>query len=338
MRGNSFPLAMVSNCVQTEDPIIQMFPHQQAKDETLFWATIEARLKITSPEKNFTEFISKKHIGDILFENYKLAMGLPKEPIAFDERLWNCCADEVQRTYLSKPLHMLQNGQARQSPDFDPKMISLFLKSQWVKKIEKLGQPRIKAGQTIASFQQEAVMLYGTMARYMRRVREVFQPKNIMINCEKTPEELTSWAAEHWNFNRNSYANDYTAFDQSQDGAMLQFEILKARHHSIPEVYIEGYLDLKCSSKTFLGILKIMRLTGEGPTFDANTECNIAFAHTKLKIPIGTAQLYAGDDCAFDYAPEDKPSFKMIETEVSLKAKPVIKRQVQGEWAEFCGI
>ena len=327
-----------SNCVQTEDPIIQMFPHQQAKDETLFWATIEARLKITSPEKNFTEFISKKHIGDILFENYKLAMGLPKEPIAFDERLWNCCADEVQRTYLSKPLHMLQNGQARQSPDFDPKMISLFLKSQWVKKIEKLGQPRIKAGQTIASFQQEAVMLYGTMARYMRRVREVFQPKNIMINCEKTPEELTSWAAEHWNFNRNSYANDYTAFDQSQDGAMLQFEILKARHHSIPEVYIEGYLDLKCSSKTFLGILKIMRLTGEGPTFDANTECNIAFAHTKLKIPIGTAQLYAGDDCAFDYAPEDKPSFKMIETEVSLKAKPVIKRQVQGEWAEFCGM
>ena len=94
---------------------------------------------------------------------------------------------------------------------------------------------------------------------------------------------------------------------------MLQFEILKARHHSIPEVYIEGYLDLKCSSKTFLGILKIMRLTGEGPPFDANTECNIAFAHTKLKIPIGTAQLYAGDDCAFDFAPEDKPSFKKIE-------------------------
>ena len=327
-----------SNCVQTEDPIIQMFPHQQAKDETLFWATIEARLKITSPEKNFAEFISKKHIGDILFENYKLAMGLPKEPIAFDEQLWNCCADEVQKTYLSKPLHMLQNGQARQSPDFDPKAISLFLKSQWVKKIEKLGQPRIKAGQTIASFQQEAVMLYGTMARYMRRVREVFQPKNIMINCEKTPEELSKWAAENWNFNRNSYANDYTAFDQSQDGAMLQFEILKARHHSIPEVYIEGYLDLKCSSKTFLGILKIMRLTGEGPTFDANTECNIAFAHTKLKIPIGTAQLYAGDDCAFDFAPEDKPSFKMIETEVSLKAKPVIKRQIKGEWAEFCGM
>nr|UOF93071.1 replication-associated protein [Zygocactus virus X] len=327
-----------SNCVQTNDPIVQMFPHQQAKDETLFWATIEARLKITSPEKNFAEFISKKHIGDVLFENYKRAMCLPKEPIAFDEALWNVCADEVQRTYLSKPLHLLKNGEGRQSPDFDPKVISLFLKSQWVKKVEKLGQPRIKAGQTIASFQQEAVMLYGTMARYMRRVREVFQPKEIMINCERTPEELSKWALEHWNFNRNSYANDYTAFDQSQDGSMLQFEILKARHHSIPEVYIEGYLDLKCSSKTFLGILKIMRLTGEGPTFDANTECNIAFAHTKLKIPIGTAQLYAGDDCAFDYAPEEKPSFKTIETEVSLKAKPVIKRQTKGEWAEFCGM
>lgn len=327
-----------SNCVQTEDPIIQMFPHQQAKDETLFWATIEARLRITSPEKNFEEFVAKRHIGDVLFENYKLAMNLPKEPIAFDEQLWNVCADEVQKTYLSKPLHMLKNGEGRQSPDFDPKAIALFLKSQWVKKVEKMGQPRIKPGQTIASFQQEAVMLYGTMARYMRRVREVFQPKNIMINCERTPEELTKWSLEHWKFNRNSYANDYTAFDQSQDGAMLQFEILKARHHSIPEVFIEGYLDLKCSSKTFLGILKIMRLTGEGPTFDANTECNIAFAHTKLKIPVGTAQLYAGDDCAFDFAPDDKPSFKKIETMVSLKAKPVIKRQIPGEWAEFCGM
>ena len=142
-------------------------------------------------------------------------------------------------------------------------------------------------------------MLYGTMARYMRRVREVFQPKNIMINCETTPEALSQWALENWNFNRTSYANDYTAFDQSKDGAMLQFEILKARHHSIPDVYIDGYVELKCCSKTFLGVLKIMRLTGEGPTFDANTECNIAFAHTKLKIPIGTAQLYAGDDCAY---------------------------------------
>nr|WKR37955.1 polymerase [Schlumbergera virus X] len=327
-----------SNCIQTEDPIVQMFPHQQARDETLFWATIEARLKISSPEKNFEEFVSKRHIGDVLFENYKLAMGLPKEPIQFDEGLWNVCADEVQKTYLSKPLHMLKNGEGRQSPDFDPKAIALFLKSQWVKKVEKLGQPRIKAGQTIASFQQEAVMLYGTMARYMRRVREVFQPKNIMINCETTPEALSQWALENWNFNRTSYANDYTAFDQSQDGAMLQFEILKARHHSIPDVYIDGYIELKCCSKTFLGVLKIMRLTGEGPTFDANTECNIAFAQPKLKIPIGTAQLYAGDDCAFDYAPEEKQSFKKIETQISLQAKPTFKRQVKGEWAEFCGM
>ncbi|QIL68840.1 RNA-dependent RNA polymerase [Papaya virus X] len=327
-----------SNCVQTEDPIVQLFPHQQAKDETLFWATIEARLKISSPEKNFEEFVSKKRIGDILFANYKIAMKLPKEPIAFDEKLWNVCADEVQKTYLSKPLHMLKNAEGRQSPDFDSKTIALFLKSQWVKKVEKMGQPRIKAGQTIASFAQEAVMLYGTMARYMRRVREVFQPPNIFINCEKTPEEMTKWARERWNFSRNSYANDYTAFDQSQDGAMLQFEILKARHHSIPEIYIQGYLDLKCCSKTFLGVLKIMRLTGEGPTFDANTECNIAFAHTKLKIPLGTAQLYAGDDCAFDYQPETKPSFKTIETEISLKSKPVIKKQIKGEWPEFCGM
>ncbi|AXG65485.1 ORF1 [Potexvirus sp.] len=327
-----------SNCVQTEDQLVQMFAHQQAKDETLFWATIEARLTITNPKVNFTEFYNKKKIGEILFENYKRAMQLPNDPVAFSRELWDVCADEVQKTYLSKPLHMIKNGQNRQSPDYPKNFITLFLKSQWVQKLEKLGLPKIKPGQTIASFHQITVMLYGTMARYLRRTRETFQPANIFINCERTPEDMSKWVREHWNFTRTSYANDFTAFDQSQDGAMLQFEIMKARFFNIPEEVIEGYIDIKCNAEVFTGVLSIMRLTGEGPTFDANTECNIAFTHTKYNIPKECAQLFAGDDSALDFSPEVKPSFRLIETELSLTAKPVLKMQIQGQWAEFCGM
>nr|QHA79264.1 replicase [Papaya mosaic virus] len=329
-----------SNCVQTDDPFVQMFSHQQAKDDTLLWATIEARLVVSNPKANWQEYLEKRPVGDVLFESYKRAMHLPKMPIPFEEALWESSLQEVQRTYLAKPENMIKNGMARQSPDYDPNVISLFLKSQWVKKMEKLGALKIKPGQTIASFHQATVMLFGTMARYMRRMREVFQPAHIRINCEMTPEDLSSWAAGeggHWKFKGPSLANDFTAFDQSQDGAMLQFEILKARHHSIPEDVLDAYLTIKTNSKIFLGVLAIMRLTGEGPTFDANTECNIAFTHTKFQIPEGMAQLYAGDDSAIDGLPAVRSSFKMVEQKLTLRSKPQIALQQKGDWAEFCG-
>nr|BDX36180.1 RNA-dependent RNA polymerase [Plantago asiatica mosaic virus]BDX36185.1 RNA-dependent RNA polymerase [Plantago asiatica mosaic virus] len=326
-----------TNCVQGDDPTTQLFSHQQAKDEALLWETIKARLTISTPEANLEEFRAKKDLGDILWANYHKAMKLPKEQPEFSEDLWTRCAEEVQNTYLKKSISQIKGGERRQSPDFHEHQILIFLKSQWVKKMEKLGAKKIKPGQTIASFQQHAVMLYGTMARYMRRFRDALSPNNIMINCEKTPQDLSRWVLNYWDFSKPSYANDFTAFDQSQDGAMLQFEILKAKYFNLPEWVIEGYLDIKLSPKIFLGTLSIMRLTGEGPTFDANTECNIAYTHTRFEIPEGTAQIYAGDDCAIAQVCPEKPSFALLKNRIALQAKPAYTPQERGQWAEFCG-
>nr|AMY62723.1 RNA-dependent RNA polymerase [Plantago asiatica mosaic virus] len=326
-----------TNCVQTDNPTTQLFAHQQAKDEALLWETINARLTISNPEANLAEFRAKKDLGDILWENYRKAMKLPNEQPDFSEDLWTRCAEEVQNTYLKKSVAQIKGGDRRQSPDFHEHQILIFLKSQWVKKMEKLGAKKIKPGQTIASFQQHAVMLYGTMARYMRRFRDALRPNNIMINCEKTPQDLSRWVLNHWDFSKPSYANDFTAFDQSQDGAMLQFEILKAKYFNLPEWVIEGYLDIKLSPKIFLGTLTIMRLTGEGPTFDANTECNIAYTHTRFDIPEGAAQIYAGDDCAISQVCPEKPSFSLLKNRIALQAKPAYTPQERGQWAEFCG-
>nr|BDX36195.1 RNA-dependent RNA polymerase [Plantago asiatica mosaic virus] len=326
-----------TNCVQTDDTTIQLFSHQQAKDEALLWETIKARLTISTPEANLEEFKAKKDIGDILWVNYHKAMGLPKEQPDFSEDLWTRCAEEVQNTYLKKSINQIKGGERRQSPDFHTHEILIFLKSQWVKKMEKLGAKKIKSGQTIASFQQHAVMLYGTMARYMRRFRDALSPNNIMINCERTPQDISRWVMNYWDFSKPSYANDFTAFDQSQDGAMLQFEILKAKYFNLPEWVIEGYLDIKLSPKIFLGTLSIMRLTGEGPTFDANTECNIAYTHTRFDIPEGVAQIYAGDDCAIAQVCPEKPSFALLKNRLALQAKPAYTPQERGQWAEFCG-
>lgn len=325
-----------SNCFQTEDEVVQLVAHQQAKDETLLWATIEKRIRLSQREENVRDFRLKADIGDLLFFNYKQAMGLPVEPIPFMPDLWDHCRAEIQRTYLSKPLHMLKNGILRQSPDFYKNAISLFLKSQWQTKVEKMGLPA-KAGQTIASFAQETVMLYGTMARYMRRCREAYYPDNIYIHCERTPEDMSNFIKEKWNFKATATTNDYTAFDQSQDASMLQFEIMKAKFHSIPEKILVGYLEIKTDARIFLGTLKIMRLTGEGPTFDANTECSIAYMHTKYHIPRGTAMMFAGDDFAASAKLEEKASFQMIREELALTEKRVELKQEKGSWAQFCG-
>ncbi|QYF50236.1 MAG: RNA replication protein [Xinjiang alphaflexivirus 2] len=326
-----------SNAVQTDDSVVQLFAHQQAKDETLYWATIDARLTITSPEENYKEFHCKKDIGDILFMNYKIAMNLPQDPIPFNGDLWNLCRQEIENTYLKKSAAALINAATRQSPDFDSQAIQLFLKSQWVKKTEKIGAIQIKPGQTIASFMQQTVMVFGTMARYMRKFRNKHQPRKIFINCETTSEDFNSFVLDEWNFNRPSFSNDFTAFDQSQDGSILQFEIIKAKFHNIPEDVIESYIQIKTNAKIFLGTLAIMRLSGEGPTFDANTEANIAYTHTKFSIPSDVAQIYAGDDMAIDYICQVKPSFSLVENQLKLTSKPVYNQQKQGDFAEFCG-
>nr|QQG34565.1 RdRp [Dioscorea potexvirus 1] len=326
-----------SNCIQTEDPVVQLFQHQQAKDQTLFETTVDYRLTKSSKLENEAEFLLKKDLGDILFLNYAKAMGLPTETVPFNLELWQTCAAEVQNKYLSKPLAQLINSQLRQSPDFKANKIMIFLKSQWVKKIEKLGALKIKPGQTIAAFMQETVMLYGTMARYMRKLREKFQPSDIYIHCEKDITDMSEYCKKHWNFNGPAFANDYTAFDQSQDGAMLQFEILKAKHFNIPEDILEGYINIKLNSETFLGTLSIMRLTGEGPTFDANTECAIAYHFTKHFHRPGNAHLFAGDDSAISYKPTVKPSFARLASKFTLVSKPEEFSQTKGDYAKFCG-
>lgn len=325
-----------TNAIQTEDERVQIFQHQQARDEALLWATIDKRIRISSKENNEKEFLLAKDIGDVLFFNYQKAMGLPSDPIPFDQDLWKHCQAQVQATYLSKPMHALMNGQLRQSPDFPENKIALFLKSQWVNKTEKMGT-LVKAGQTIASFMQETVMIYGTMARYMRFMRRTFQPNHVFINCETDEKQLSQFVKEKWDFTGPATSNDYTSFDQSQDGAMLQFEVMKAKHHCIPEEVIQGYIYIKENAQIFLGTLAIMRLSGEGPTFDANTECSIAFLHTKYSIPPTMPQVFAGDDSAICGAPDIKPSFTSIVLRLALVEKPVKHKQRKGDWPTFCG-
>nr|APG31855.1 RdRp [Arachis pintoi virus] len=320
-----------TNLMQTQDPVIQLFPHQQAKDEPLFKLTIEKRIRTASASENQRAIIKSCNAGDLLFEAYADFMKVPKEPQNFDRDLWLHCKQLALRTYLSKPTSNLQQGATRQDPDFPEAAIALFNKSQWVKKLEKVGF-KFKPGQTISAFKQSTVLLTTTMALYLRKKREEHQPDNVFIMCEKTPDQFNDFVMTRWDFSRPSYTSDYEQYDQSQDAAFLNFELRKARHLGVPEEILSFYKFVKIHAKTFVGNLAIMRLSGEGPTFDANTECNIAYDALRFHLDNNVNACYAGDDLVRDRVCDERPSWQYTQHLFSLRAKPLATNK-----PDFCG-
>nr|QYF50167.1 MAG: replicase [Yunnan alphaflexivirus] len=320
-----------TNLMQTENPVVQLFPHQQAKDNALFKITIKERIRTASPDENRKAVAATINLGDLLFEAYAQFMKVPAEAQAFDAELWTHCRQLALRTYLSKPKSNLVQGTARQDPDFPENAIALFNKSQWVKKLEKVGF-KFKAGQTISAFKQSSVLLTTTMALYLRQKRKEHQPANVFVMCEKTPEDLNDFVVNRWNFDRDAYTSDYTQYDQSQDATFLNFELRKARHFGVPEEVIAFYRFLKLNARTFVGNLAVMRLSGEGPTFDANTECNIAYDALRFTLDDQTNACYAGDDLVRDKNCPERASWKLFSDKFSLTAKPQVTKK-----PDFCG-
>lgn len=320
-----------TNVFQTEDQVVQQFAHQQAKDAPLLNATIKTRIGISTPYDNYISFIKSKSAGTALSQALFNALCLPVGHLDWDPILWDACVLEIDAKFLEKTVAEIIRGMERQDPDNDSNKLWVNLKSQWVKKCEKLGKPA-KAGQTIASFVQATVMKFGAMARYVRRIIQRYLPKNMFLHCEKTNDQFNDFVLNNWNFMIESMANDFTAFDAAQDGSILNMEVDLLKKLSMPEELIDSYIYIKCNAKFFGGIISIMRLSGEGPTWDFNTLANIAFTHLKYVIPTTTAQAYAGDDSAINGTFPVNPFYKLFAELIGLKAKTVITNK-----PEFCG-
>lgn len=328
-------LGELTNTIDETNEITAAIPRHRGSDRALFLETIAARLKSTQPGDNERDFQQPMHesVGRVLWLNYQETMNLQAADTTFNPDLWAQAKKEVEAKFLEKPTAALMNSIRRQDPDRAKNAIDIFLKSQWVQKPEKFAALKNKPGQTIAAFTQDVVMQTGQMARYIRRQEELVKPNNIFIYCEKNEKDLENWRRRYWDFSAGpAYANDYTQFDQSQDATTLHFALLRCRFWNIPPDTIDLYIFLKLFPRVFFGYLSIMRLTGEGPTFDENTATSIAYDTTRFDIPKDCARAYAGDDSARDRVCPEKPSWKLIEPHVLLKAKPAI-----AEMPTFCG-
>nr|AKH39765.1 Replicase [Donkey orchid symptomless virus] len=318
-----FNAAGYSNCVRTDDELIQAIPHQQRSDEALSLATFEYRLRHATIAENIEEVKAKAQAGLILYEHLAHELDLPNDPLPVDTELWNQCRAETESTYLQKPEHQITNARWRHEPDVDFSHIDLFIKSQKVKKPEKFGR-KIKPGALICSYRQDVVLRTATLARYVRKRLNNYVPPHLFINCEKTPTQMEFFVTKYFHEGRACLSNDYQAFDQSQDGGILNLERRVYVTLGVPQEEIDYYVDLKIHASAFTGVLGIMRLTGEGPTFDANTIANMAYFFTKYDVPKGTPAMFAGDDMTCFGNPPLRESWQFVESMFSLTAKEEI--------------
>ncbi|AAN64332.2 polyprotein [Sclerotinia sclerotiorum debilitation-associated RNA virus] len=318
--------------------VTEQIPRQQRSDEALNLVTLDKRVHHATVEENLDELARKKALGNILWTNFKEQYYSGLESVMVDQDLLVSCRAEITKTYLSKTEALLKGGQLRQSPDFDKFKIADFLKTQWVRKTEKYGLP-IKAGQTVTSFMQETVMATGTLSRYMRRMFDkLCTNPNVYLHREKTEQDFSTWVKNGWNFSGHATINDCEAFDASQDGAFVEFERLHAEFLGVPRELIDFYVDTKIKSYIWRGTISVMRLSGEGPTYDFNTWANMAFMATKYSIPSVAMTAYSGDDFACDQVLSVKPAFKELECRFKLKEKRFLKSQGRGSYADFCGM
>jgi len=322
-----------TNLAQTDDLVVQLFPHQQNKDDAFHKITVASRLVFSDPATNQRDIQrpETRTAGHELWLAFHRRMKLPSTKVPFSPELWEHATDHVERTYLSKSQANLENGRQRQDPDMPDPKIDLFIKSQWVKKLEKLGHT-FKAGQTVSSFKQESIRRTAILATYMRLATEKFQPAHIFVNVRKTPADLARWVKENWNFTVDSDENDYTQFDKSQDEVTTVFEDLYHAHFSIPVDDRDFYLFMKGNAYCYAGHLGFCRTSGEGGTFWYNTCVNIAFDYLFNDFPLDTPGLYGGDDMARNLPAQLRASRSALRQSFKLKAKTVTKR-----YPGFCG-
>jgi len=324
----------VERPTQFGDRTDQLFPQQQGNDPVLFRVTVDKRLNYGTAADNLEDLNYSEWKAQLLFEamGRYLNFGDKEE---FDPQLFQECIFENEfRKLTQKTQAVLLNNVKRSDPDWKLNLVDHFIKSQLKGKLETLGKPG-KAGQTLATCQDAVVLLFGPMVRYLRRrVMHQFPPE-LYCNCEKTNEDLSAWAREHWT-DAESTESDFEGFDSTQRGDSLGLELklmaqfgLKDAWMSLFEQFSFGFLDMPelyawwktHIISTVIGPKQTGRDTGEPGTYDFNTYFNLAVTCLMYELPRGVPLCIGGDDMSANRKLKESALWIRVKSQFLLIAK-----------------
>lgn len=308
------------------------FPRHMSSDLVTFNSSVAKRLRFRDLESNYRDYVSKEALGPVLFRGFCAVSGLdPGESVPFDPDLYLRCILENEFSKLTKKTQsVLLNNESHSDPDWRHTFIRIFLKQQLKVKTE-LVQAEFKPGQTLALFHDSVILITGPMTRYMTALDEPRFRESLYYHSGRSPLQLSSWCQSHWKDKGGDLCNDYTAYDQSQTGEALSFEVVRMRHYSIPENVIEYYLDVKLNLRCQFGPLQTLRHTGEGPTWKFNSDFNTAVTGCQYALEPGQPVAISGDDQAINGRPGELSTWPAVRKRLTLVSKVVYPR-----WSEFC--
>ncbi|ARD06099.1 replicase [Arracacha virus V] len=290
--------------------------HKHA-DDTTFFMSVKKRLRFADYERNKRSYERKVCYGEQMFRKMREFLGMPDSP-------WVSPLEASEQEFIQKRAQkaskLIAAHQDRSDPDWPSNYVKIFLKQQLCTKMEKRGVDA-KAGQLIACFSHSVLYRFGAIIRQSEKTMSNLLPQNWLIFTQKRFEDLDEWCKEHMT-EQVGTDSDYEAFDQSQDGTILAFEVALLRYLHWPEELVEEYKELKLMIGCKLGSLQVMRFSGEFGTFFLNTCCNIAYTIMRYEITPETPIAFAGDDMfsprvltvshAYDHFIEDKKIIKLV--------------------------
>ncbi|AOC55058.1 polyprotein [Bat tymo-like virus] len=306
--------------------------HQPSKDPTLLPSSIKKRLRFrpsTSPYQLTDHDIL---LGHQLFSSWCSVYNFStNDTFSFDPLLFaECINDNEYHQLTSKTKATIAANHERSDPSWRHTVVRIFAKSQ-----HKINDSSLftswKACQTLALAHDAVILLLGPVKKYQRLVFSKKQPPHLFIYASHTPTDLSDWARIYFSESTPRVCNDYTAFDQSQGGEAVIFELLKMDLAGIPNFFRDLHFSLKTRIECQFGPLTSMRLTGEPGTYDDNTDYNLAVLASRF-ILHGVPLCISGDDSALSKVPADNPLWPSISSRLLLQFKLEITN-----YALFCG-
>jgi hypothetical protein len=265
----------------------------------------------------------------MLINGWKRAFG-SRGRIELDESLLEWCCEHVLDSWTAKrTLADITRKLADHDPDWSPNFTRLFLKSQVVKKAEKVNTPA-SAGQIVATFTITKTFRDAVWALYVEKYVLALMPSNVYLHCRRTPDEMSSWLAEQPVPDAYS-ANDYTAWDSGVDGAFLTFDAWLLTSLGVPMDYIQTFIAEREETRCYAGPIRLMQFSGDRWTWLLNTCRNVALTNYSVTVPSGTPQMYSGDDSLLFGVFPANPKFNHRDWLMS--PKPVVTRH----FGSFCG-
>nr|QYV43087.1 MAG: RNA-dependent RNA polymerase [Tymovirales sp.] len=318
----------------TQDPTLIAPKHQPGKDPTLLTSSIKKRLRFRASDSAYVLSDQDILLGGILYASWCAVFGYdPNFVHPFDPCLFaDCINDNEFHQLSSKTKATIAANAERSDPTWRHSVVRIFSKAQ-----HKVNENSLftgwKACQTLALAHDAVILFLGPVKKYQRIIRDRKSHDHIFIYAGHTPAQLGEWARSFCKPSMTHTCNDYSAFDQSQGGEAVVFEIKKMQRLSIPSFLIDYHFYLKTNISCQFGPLTSMRLTGEPGTYDDNTDYNLAVLASRYDLLSGpTAVAVSGDDSDICGVPAENPIWKVVEPMLLLTFKLEFTKQPL-----FCG-